>query len=64
MKFLDVNETAEHLGLHPCTVRRHLAQGTLGFTRAGCGGKKGAIRISIVELERFICKRSVPARRG
>jgi excisionase family DNA binding protein len=61
-KFVDVNQFAEWVGVDTSTIRRHLSQGTLGFTRVGCGRKKGAIRISIDELDRFIRERSVPAR--
>lgn len=53
-KYASLNETAEHFGLHPQTVRRMISDGDLHAVRIG-----GQIRISLAEIERAAAARPI-----
>lgn len=52
MNFLTVEEFAQHIKMHPATVRRAIKQGKIYASRPSLG-KKAPYRIAESELERL-----------
>lgn len=55
VKYLDTNQTAKILGIHPVTLRRYCQEGKIGFYTIG-----NSRRFTQADIEQFLAKTYVP----